>query len=277
MEFKSLKGFRTFNIKEEELSIGTNVVIEENVRVIGIGEEDKSIIIGDNVYIGEDVKLMGNKIEILDYTKLHNHSFLYAKKPLFIGYNCWIGQNVILNAEECLTIRNNVCISAYSQLWTHIKFGDTLEGCRFHSYKKMEIDDDVWLGGNCIVAPIHARRKSMALAGSVIVRDMEENHIYAGEPAKDMTDRLGPQFEEIRVEEKYKRMKEYLAEFLNGKRSDVKGAIEIVMEYPGLLNKRVTYFNVSERTYTKRNTKIEWEFMHYLLPQKAKFIPVSGV
>lgn len=268
-----LKGLRCDNIKEEDISIGTNAKFEEDVHLIGIGDEPKSIVIGDNVYIGEHVKVIGNSIKILDYTKVHNHCFLYALKPLSIGYNCWIGQDSILNAEAELVVQNNVCIAAYSQLWTHIRFGDTLQGCRFHSYKKMIIEDDVWFGGHCIVAPIHAKKRSMALAGAIITKDMEENHIYAGIPAKDVTDKLGPQFEDVPLERKYQKMKDYLHEFLGGMNQNVENTFEIVLEYPKITNPYITYFNVKDRTYIKRNTRIEHKFMDYLLPEKGKFIP----
>jgi hypothetical protein len=35
----------------------------------------------------------------------------------------------------------------------------------------------------------------------------------------------------------------------------------------------VTYFEVGTRLYTKKRTKEEIEFMKYLLPEKAKFVP----
>ena len=37
---------------------------------------------------------------------------------------------------------------------------------------------------------ILAKDKSMALVGSVITSDMEENHIYGGSPAKDLTNKI---------------------------------------------------------------------------------------
>lgn len=262
-------------MKEDEISIGANVQIEENARLIGIGEGPKSIVIGDNVYIGEDTKIIGNEITILDYTKVHNHCFLYAPKALSIGYNCWIGQNSILNAEAELTIQNNVCIGASSHLWTHIKFGDILQGCRFLSYKKMVIEDDVWFGGHCIVAPIRAKRRSVALAGSVIAKDMRENRVYAGSPAADVTHKLGPQFKAVPVGRKYRKMKDYLSEFLSSISVECQDSIEIVLNYPRTLKSDTTYFNVTDRTYTKRNTEIEHRFMTFLLPEKAKFIPTE--
>lgn len=271
-----LKGLHCRGVKEDEITTGINFAVEDNVRLIGIGDGPKSFVFGDNVFIGEDVKIIGNRVMILDYTKVHNHSFIFAPMPITIGYNCWMGQNVILNAEAELTIGNNVCIAAYSQLWTHVKFGDTLEGCRFNSTKPMIIEDDVWIAGHCVVAPIHARKKSMALAGSVVLHDMIENHIYAGVPARDITEKLGPQFETVSVDAKFEKMKKYLDEFLCAQGRAHDHSIEIVREYPANPDPCKTYFNVGNRTYTKRNTEIEHEFMKYLLPEKAKFIPFSG-
>ncbi len=271
-----LKGLHCRGVKEDEITTGINFTVENNVRLFGVGAGLKSFVFGDNVYIGEDVKIIGNRVTILDYTKVHNHTFIFAPMPITIGYNCWIAQNVILNAEAEFTMGNNVCIAAYSQLWTHVKFGDTLEGCRFCSTKPMIIEDDVWIAGQCVVAPIHARKKSMALAGSVVLHDMVENHIYAGVPARDITEKVGPQFDTVSIGVKLDKMNRHLDGFLRALGGPRGQSIEIVSEYPSNLDPLKTYFNVGDRTYTKRNTEIEHKFMNYLLPEKAKFIPFSG-
>lgn len=273
MKYNKFMGFNCVNFKKEDISLGKNVIIEEDVKLIGLGNQKKKIEIGDNVYIGESVKIIGDQVTIRDYTKLHNHSFLYALKPMILGYNNWIGQNVILNSEETLILGNNVCIAAYSQVWTHMKYGDRLEGCRFLKYEKTVIEDDVWIGPKCIIAPINAKRKSMALAGSVIVDDMEENHVYAGVPAKDVTGKTGPQFCSRKTEDKIKEMNDHWKAFQNILKGKLKGKVVIVTKYPKKIEKGITYFNVIERTYTKWNTELEIRFMNYLLPEKGKFIP----
>jgi thiamine monophosphate synthase len=65
----------------------------------------------------------------------------------------------------------------------------------------------VWFVGHCIVSPINAKDKSMALVGSVVTKDMDENKIYAGSPAKDITEKVLPQFKKITIEEKWKIVK----------------------------------------------------------------------
>ena len=37
----------------------------------------------------------------------------------------------------------------------------------------------------------------------------------------------------------------------------------------------ITYFNVNDRTYTKKQSSTEISFMKFLLPYRAKFVPLS--
>ncbi|MBQ0740753.1 hypothetical protein J9332_41400, partial [Aquimarina celericrescens] len=39
---------------------------------------------------------------------------------------------------------------------------------------------------------------------------------------------------------------------------------------------KITYFDVSSRTYTKKGTIDEVKFMKYLLPEKGKFTPFNS-
>jgi len=259
-------------ISAEKVIIGQNSTIEENVTVSGIDGPAKKVIIGDNVFIGHDTTIICPEISILDYTKIHNHTFIVGYMPCHIGYNCWIGQNTILDSNGLLIIGNNVGIGAYSQLYTHIKHGDVLEGCRYLSEKALRIGNDVWFVGHCIVSPIIAEDKSMALGGSVIVKDMKHNHIYGGSPAEDLTDKLGPPFREVKLEEKVAYMSTKLSQFYHLHPDLANDNIKLAVkeEY----EEGVTTFNISNRTYTKKGSKEEIQFMKFLLPH-AKFIPVN--
>lgn len=177
-----------------------------------------------------------------------------------------VNQNTILNCTDILQIGNNVGIGAYSQLWTHIKHGDVLEGCRFNRTKSMIIEDDVWFVRHCIVSPILARKKSMAMVGSVITKDMEENHIYGGSPAKDLTDRFGNQFDEISIADKLKMMQIKINEFGSVIDNQNFKYIKAVDTFPENTKEGITYFDVTTRTYTKQLSTIEIKFMHFLLP-----------
>jgi acetyltransferase-like isoleucine patch superfamily enzyme len=261
------------NIESEIIQIGKNTVIEPTAKIRGINGKAKRVIIGDNCYIGNDVQIICDDFSLGDFSKIQHHCNIHGYLPCSIGHNAWIGQFTIIDSIGGMRIGNNCGIGAHSQLWSHIKFGDTLEGCNFLGEKRMEIGNDVWFVGHCIVSPIIAKDKSMAMVGSVITKDMEFNTIYAGSPALSISDKVGYQFKEVTLEEKYNKMIMYLLEFNSNLES-----IKIVKrdDEIDIGNTKVSYFNVENRRYTKRSTPEEVGFMKFLLPDKAKFIPYDS-
>ena len=261
------------NIQADELILGKNTYIEPTAIIRGINGRAKRIKIGDNCYIGTDVQIICDDFELGDYAKIQHHCNIHGYLPCHIGHNAWIGQYTIIDSIGGMSIGNNCGIGAHSQLWSHIKYGDTLEGCRFLSDKKMIIGNDVWFVGHCIVSPITAKDKSMAMAGSVVTRDMEFNEIYAGTPAKSISHKVGGQFKDVSVSQKLTRLKVLLANFQGGK-----SGIHIVDSVADVnFEDKLTYFDVSTRQYKKTGSTNEVAFMRYLLPDKAKFIPFENV
>lgn len=256
------------NVQVEELTLGKNVVIHPSAILRGINGKAKKITIGDNSYIGQDVQIICDEFSIGDYSKIHHHTNIHGYLPCTIGHNAWIGQYSIIDSIGGMTIGDNCGIGAQSQLWSHIKYGDTLEGCRFLSEKAMNIGNDVWFVGHCIVSPIVAEDKSMAMAGSVVTKDMKFNTIYAGAPAVEISTKIGSQFVEVNEEEKLIKMHQYFNSF---RKND---SIKIVSSREEVdFKDDKTYFVVSERKYKKTLSEIEIAFMNYLLPAKAKFTP----
>ena len=245
----------------KRVRIGKNVQIEVD-----------DLEIGDGVLIEDDVVITGPRVRIGDYTVISKGTTVGGRSETSLGACCWIGPGCILNATDTLTLGNGVGVGAHSQLWTHMRFGDTLQGCDWDSEKPMVIEDDVWFVGHCLVSPVHAAPRSMAMLGSVIVRDMEADRTYAGSPARDLTDKIGPQWTPTTVDQKYERLTRELAVFSEGR--DVDGQIEVVKEWPSTLHSDVSYFNVATREYTKRLSDTEMDFMlHLLVP--IKFYPVD--
>lgn len=257
-------------IQSDYLQLGENTLIDPSAVIRGINGPAKRIVIGDNCYIGANVQIICDDFELGDYSKLQNNMTVHGYKPCKIGHNAWIGQFTIIDSIGGTVIGDNCGIGAHSQLWSHIKYGDTLEGCRFLSESPLVIGNDVWFVGHCIVSPIVAKDKSMALVGSVVTRDMEENCIYAGSPAKNISDKIGHQFAAVTNEEKLEKMAGYLLDW--GGDSD---SIRLIVSWENvdLENDSVSFFNVTDRKYTKRRSAIEVSLMKFLLPEKAKFTP----
>lgn len=256
------------NIQSEEIIVGVGTIIEPTAIIRGINGKAKRIIIGDHCYIGHNVQIICDDFELGDYSKIQHNCNIHGYKPCKIGHNLWLGQYSIIDSIGGCTIGNNCGIGAHSQLWSHIKYGDTLEGCRFLSEGKLDIGNDVWFVGHCIVSPITVGDKAMALVGSVITKKMQPNTIYSGVPAKAISEKIGPQFFEVSIDEKYTKLISYLEE------SKVdKSKIKIIKYYHEIKNDDCTYFVLEDRSYTKKGSDEEVSFMKYLLPEKAKFIP----
>jgi acetyltransferase-like isoleucine patch superfamily enzyme len=260
------------NISADQLRIGVGSVIHPTAILCGAdGGRARRIVIGDHCYIGAGVQIRCPDFSLGDYSKMHQNTTVHGYLPCHIGHNAWIGQNCIIDSIGGTTIGDNCGIGAQSQLWSHIKFGDTLEGCRFLSESELRVGKDVWFVGHCIVSPIVAEDKSMAMAGSVITKPMARNTIYAGCPAKEISSRIGPQFDEVTPDAKLGKLKVYLAE------SGIDAArIRLVAESSEATDPGLSYFIVSNRTYTKRGSDDEVAFMKYLLPARAKFTPAPA-
>jgi len=257
-------------IDAEEISIGKGVVVEEGVVIRGNRGPSRRVVLGDFCYIGHNTRIIVPEFRLGGYSKLHAFSFCHGVKPMQIGRNCWIGGNTVLDSTGGLDIDDNVGIGAHSQLWTHIQFGDIVEGCRFYSRKYMHVRKDAWFVGHCIVSPVRVGQKSMALAGSVVTKDMLPNHVYAGVPATDISDKVGYQFKILSTEEKAVRLQKMVDEFFR-QHPEYEGQIRVIQTWDETAE-GICCFNVATRTYTQTYRQAEVEFLLAHVPL-VKFTP----
>ncbi len=254
-----------------DVQIGRNVHFGENVVF-----NCKMVRIGDGTVIHGDVTVNSTTFEIGDYGTIYDHCFFPGPGHLKIGHNFWLGTASIVDCAGGTVIGNNVGIGAQSQLWTHMKYGDVMYGNRFYSEKPLIVGDDVWLVGHCLVSPVTIGDRSIAFLGSLVTKDMEADHTYAGAPAKDVTDKFGPQFKITTIDERIAYLQARLQEFAQQYHAEQFVQHQTLIattagEMPAAAPD-VTVFNVADRTYTKRGTPTEHKLMRFLLPD-AKFIP----
>jgi acetyltransferase-like isoleucine patch superfamily enzyme len=250
----------------EHVHIGRNVVFRS-----------KRVRIGDGTVIKDNVTVESEVFEIGDYGTIYSGCFFPGPGELRIGHNFWLGNDAIVDAKGGTTIGNNVGVGAGSQLWTHMEFGDVMFGCRFQSDRPLTIGDDVWLVGHCLVSPVTIGDKSLAMLGSLITKDMEPNHCYAGSPAKDLTAKLGPQYEETTVAQRREYVERELDAFCaEAERRDRDQFV--VVDSMAELEKvpaGKTVFDVESRRYRKIGSELESRCMRWLLLHRAKFVPVG--
>lgn len=256
------------------VNVGVGVLIEEGAVI-----RAKTLTIGDFVYIGKNVKIFvpGADVVIGDYTRINEGSFLGGTNQLEIGANCYIGREVQLDCRGGLKIGNNVGIGSLSQVWTHIRHGDTVQGCRWDKEYPLVIGDDAWLVARVTVGgaqEIGAR--AMVFNESNVTKSLEADRAYRGNPAKDCTDQTGPQFEAISDSEKVQRLLWELVRF-ESEHPGLAGFLRVAEHgiHPDMQDGQdVVWFDPIRRKYTKKYTRAEVTFLRWTL---AKFTPWDGI
>ncbi|MFB9133853.1 sugar O-acetyltransferase [Vibrio olivae] len=123
--------------------------------------------VGDNVHIEQ-----GLRVDYGFNTKIGNN--------VFINYNF-----VVLDCTDFI-IGNNVFIAPNVQVYTAIHPLEPRQRAQhIGQAKPITIEDDVWIGGGCIIMPgVTIGRGSTIGAGSVVTRSIAPNSVAVGNPCK---------------------------------------------------------------------------------------------
>lgn len=252
------------------VNISNNVSIGRNIVVSG---KCKSLSIGFGSFLGRDIYIDAEFLEIGEYTTIHHGSIIQGKH-VSIGHNCWFGHYTVIDGTGGCYIGNNVGVGSHSQLWSHMKFGDRLEGCRFSSEGRLVLEDDVWLVGRSTIGPITAKSKSMLLANSYATNDMESNSLYSGFPAQKLENSKG-QFKEKDTKKKCVELRKLIDDYIEQNNVEnlkyrilTEGDFSIDDHKSGIIQ-----FNVGSRTYCPTRSQSEYSLIKYMLYDKAKFLP----
>ena len=179
----------------------------------------------------------------------------------------------------------------YSQIWTHVASGELIEGCTLFTKRKTVIEDDVWLVGSCVVGSgLTLKYRSICLIGSLLTKDTEPSKVYGGAPAKCI-ESMDP-WKPVSLNEKLEMMHQWSIQFVEQSKENIdlvfdpeRHFIKIIHNdrreslYIGTeienakLDNSITYFNLQDKTYTKRLTRLERQFYKFIYGHKARFLP----
>jgi chloramphenicol O-acetyltransferase type B len=128
---------------------------------------------------------------------------IWAKDEVVIGNNCYIGRNTQIECNAKIgnevLIANNVAFVGrydhhYQQVGVPIRFAPQIRDKDYAWLEKDRftiVEDDVWIGyGAIILSGVVIKTGSIIAAGSVVTRDVEAYFIYAGSPAKKISERF---------------------------------------------------------------------------------------
>lgn len=109
-------------------------------------------------------------------------------RGLYIGSNCYLGDRVTLDLAEGIIIGNYVTIANGATILTHMKVGFSNHPLLpyFPTYSKItSISTGCFIGTNSIlIGGIWVGRKVFVAAGSVVTKDIPDNVLIGGVPAK---------------------------------------------------------------------------------------------
>ncbi|OMJ17856.1 putative acetyltransferase [Smittium culicis] len=120
----------------------------------------------------------------------------YLEKYAYFDYgiNTHVGKNFYMNAGCVILdpgrvdIGNDVMFGPNVQIYTVTHPLEYVKrNTRQHIARSIKIGDNVWIGGGSIILPgITIGNNSVIAAGSVVTKDVPENVVVAGNPAKFM-------------------------------------------------------------------------------------------
>lgn len=237
----------------------------------GVDFGDAMVTLGDCVEIGDGVKVIGpGELIIGDYSKIHRNSFINASGEVILGEQVWIGERSTLDGTGSLLIGNFVGLGIGSSASSHVKHGDVTFGCKYQDVGECILEDDAWFIGECHISPIRAGRRSVALPGSVVAKDMKPNRIYGGVPATDVTAKLGAPWIDRPLAEIEQRVNSIIDE-ASVNFGLHRNAFQVVRAWPDEPQADITYYNIVDREYTKRFTAQEITLNKFMFSGKAKF------
>lgn len=131
-------------------------------------------------------RLFGMKIG--SGSTIHMGAVFYDIKNIKIGRDTIIGENVVLDGREKITIGDHVDFA--SEVMVYNSQHD-IQSDDFHAVSApVEIDDYVFIGPRAIILPgVKIGKGAVIAAGAVVTKDVDEFKIVGGIPAKEIGER----------------------------------------------------------------------------------------
>ncbi len=164
---------KIFQLWNKELKIGCSSTIDFRAFISRGGE----VIVGEGCAIRAGTQLLPSNGHIK------------------IGNNVSINQYCIINGHGGVDIGNDVMIAAYSCFYS-FNHGVVLNTIPMKNQplekKGIKIKNDVWIGAHSVILDgVTINDGAVVAAGAVVTKDVPENAIVAGVPAKILKYRVG--------------------------------------------------------------------------------------
>ena len=169
--------------------------IKKNIQLYALRIRFPSAFIAAKTYISyEDINLitLSKNTYIGNFTTIHVHNYSKDYKNSFfvLGENSSIGElnNIrasggkIVIGKNCLISQNVSMIAADHQFAKDILINEQIWN---DEKNNIILGDDVWIGANTVILPgVIIESGAIIAAGSIVTKNVKQNSIVAGVPAK---------------------------------------------------------------------------------------------
>lgn len=185
------------------------IISEANKKIIRIFLLCLPIKMKNGIFISRFSKLLAKKITIHQGTRINGKIVIKGNGTAEIGSYCCFGHDIKMITSNHKTQSVALSINLQRQLG----ISDV------HDKEKIniKISDNVWVGDSVIILPgVEIGSGSIVAAGSVVTKNIPENSIYAGIPAKFIKNRLNQELhDEIQKSELWKHTPKKIQEKIN--------------------------------------------------------------
>ena len=114
------------------------------------------------------------------------------RKKLKIGKNVFIGVNCVLDITKGIVIKDDVQIAPNVMIFTH----DSSKDRKNPIERGVIIEEGAYIGAGAIILHgVRVGKNAIVGAGAVVTRDIDDNAIVGGVPAKVISKRLNENWE----------------------------------------------------------------------------------
>ena len=109
---------------------------------------------------------------------------------IWIGKGSIIGDNSILDGRNGIKIGENVVFASNVKIWTEQHdHRDPWFRCETQAHGPVIIDDRAWIGSHTIILhSVHIGEGAVVAAGAVVTKDVPDNTLVGGVPARKIKD-----------------------------------------------------------------------------------------
>lgn len=118
-------------------------------------------------------------------TRMLGRVLFIPPEQVSIGHDCTFNDGVYIAGNAPITIGNYVRIAAGVKILSgSLNYSDPMER-RTHKVAPVVIEDGVWIAANAVICPgVVVGRDSVVAAGSTVLKDVPENVVVFGAPAR---------------------------------------------------------------------------------------------